>query len=84
MICPVNTVWPAEHIEAGHVSVERLDAVAVIDDHFPPVPVAESGGYDDAIAGGSYGCAERRGNIDALMELAFTGAEDRIHTLAEA
>src|SRR5260370_40560968 len=70
--------------EARHVSVEGLDAVAVVDDHLAAVAVLHGGGLDDAVGGGADGGAVGGGDGDAGVELTLAVAGGGIFARAEA
>ena len=73
-----------DHGEAGHMTIDGLDAVAVVDDDLTAVAVLHLGGDDSSVSGGADGNTVGGGDVDAGVELAFTVAGDWILALAEA
>ena len=57
--------------ESGEMRVNGFDAVAVVDDHFAPVPVAHAGLHDSAVRRCTNRVALARGDVNAGMECAF-------------
>ncbi len=74
----------ADNVESGHVAVDGLETVAVIDDDFAAVPVLKARSDNDTIGCGPNRSTDGSGDVDAGVELAFAVTQDWIFTLTEA
>ena len=70
------------HGDGGKMTVNRLDIVAVIQNHFASIARAHGCVGNIAVRRGAYRRAIRRIDIEARVECAFT--VDRVFALAKA
>src|ERR1700677_637321 len=79
-----NHLLARDDCKARHVSVDRLNPVAVIDDDLAAIAVRHFSRLYSAIARSANGKPIRRADVDTGMEFALAIAQDRVFALAKA
>src|SRR5882757_4193331 len=75
---------PGHNGKTRHMTEERLDSMAVVDDDLTTVAVCHLRRTDDAVSRGDDRGSVGSADVDAGVELSLTIAEDRVLPLAEA
>src|SRR5271154_1303608 len=73
-----------DNCKAGHMPIDGLDAVAMVDHHLAAISAGHLGLLYYAVASGADGNAVGGGDVDSGVELALAVPQNRVLTLTKA